>query len=142
MHFPSFLQTQGQIVLYFISLLLRARNTQLPSKGYILLNRATLLARTVMQQKLIIKVLEARRVRLAASRCDLNDSAEFLSLTNPYRAYLFIFTKSSPVLNSLISINTFKTTLHNNNIIYIYIIRYVVQKSDTEIQIISNKYLL
>lgn len=48
-----------------------------------------------MQQKVIIKVLEARRVRLAASRSVLNDSAEFLSLTNPYQAYLFIFTKSS-----------------------------------------------
>ena len=69
-----------------------------------------LLPCSVMQQKVIIKVLEARRVRLAASRSDLNDSAEFLSLTNPYRAYLFIFTKSFPVWNPLISIDTLETT--------------------------------
>lgn len=95
----------------------------------ILKKRAPPLARTVMQQKVIIKVLEARRVRLAASRSILNDSAEFLSLTNPYRAYLFIFTKSSPVLNSLISIKTLETIYTLNTKIES---RYVFQKFDTK----------
>lgn len=94
----------------------------------ILKKRAPPLARTVMQQKVIIKVLEARRVRLAASRSILNDSAEFLSLTNPYRAYLFIFTKSSPVLNSLI-IKTLETIYTLNTKIES---RYVFQKFDTK----------